>query len=101
MAKQWLCPPTQQRKPTKSHTLAAQENQDTIIILTILDKEWTTNDTPYKTKFDDTHVSIHFALYTITYTQPTILPKLNKESRIETLAIKILCIHHKNTTIDI
>jgi hypothetical protein len=67
--------------------LAAQENQDTITILTIPDEEWTTNDTPYKTKFDDTHVNIHFAPNTITYTEPTIPPELNKEPRIETLAI--------------
>jgi hypothetical protein len=40
--------------------LAAQENQNTITILTIPDEEWTMNDIPYKTKFDDTHVSIHF-----------------------------------------
>jgi hypothetical protein len=105
MENQWLCPPTQQRKPTKNHVhrarLTAQENQDTITILTIPDKEWTTNDTPYKTKFDDTHVSIHFTPNTITYTEPTIPPKLNKEPRIETLAIIILCIHHKSTSIDI
>jgi ribonuclease HI len=81
--------------------LAAQENQDTITMLTIPDGEWTTNGTPYKTKFDDTHVNIHFAPDTITYTEPTIPPELNKEPRIETLAIKILCIHHKNTIIDI
>jgi hypothetical protein len=48
--------------------LAAFENQDTITILTIPDKEWTTNDTPYKTKFDDTHVNIYFVPDTITYT---------------------------------
>jgi hypothetical protein len=81
--------------------LAAQENQDTITILTILDEEWTTNDTPYKPKFGDTHVSIHFAPYTITYIEPTIPLELNKEPSIETLAIRILCIHHKNTVIDI
>jgi hypothetical protein len=81
--------------------LTAQENQDTITILTIPDEEWTTNDTPYKTKFDDTHVSIYFAPDTITYTEPTIPPELNKEPHIETLAIRILCIYHKNTTIDI
>jgi hypothetical protein len=62
---------------------------------------WTTNDTPYKTKFEDTHVSIHFSPDTITYTEPTILPKLNKEPCIEALAIKILYIHHKITEIDI
>jgi hypothetical protein len=81
--------------------LTAQENQDTITIFTILDEEWTTNDTPYKTKFDDIHVSIHLALDTITYTEPTIPPELNKEPCIETLAIIILCIHHKNIVIDI
>jgi hypothetical protein len=74
--------------------LAAQENHDTIIILTIHDKEWTTNDTTYKTKFEDTHVSIYFTPGTIIYTKPTIPPELNKEPRIEPLAIRILCIHH-------
>jgi hypothetical protein len=59
--------------------LAAKENQDTINILTILDEEWTTNDAPYKTIFDDTHVIIHFPPDTITYTKPTIPPELNKE----------------------
>jgi hypothetical protein len=47
------------------------------------------------------HVNIHFTLDTITYTEPTIPPELNKEPRIEPLAIRILCIHHKNTEIDI
>jgi ribonuclease HI len=44
---------------------------------------------------------MHFAPDTITYTEPTIPPELNKEPRIETLAIRILCIHHKNIAIDI
>jgi ribonuclease HI len=47
------------------------------------------------------HVTIHFPPNTIIYIEPTIPPELNKEPRIETLAIQILCIHHKNTTIDI
>jgi hypothetical protein len=81
--------------------LAAQENQNTITILTIPDEEWTTNDTPYKTKFDDTHVSIHFLPGTITYKEPTIPPEINKEPRKETLPIRILCIHHQNTEINI
>jgi hypothetical protein len=81
--------------------LAAKENQDTIIVLTIPDEEWTTNDTPYKTTFEDTHVIIYFPPGSITYTEPTIPPELNKEPRIETLALRILCIHHKNTTINI
>jgi hypothetical protein len=80
---------------------AAKENQDTITILTIPDDEWTTNDTPYKTIFDDTPVIIHFPPDTIIYSEPTIPPELNKEPRIETLAVQILCIHHKNTTLDI
>jgi hypothetical protein len=71
--------------------LAAQENHDTITILTIPDEEWTTNETPYKTFTPDT----------ITYTKPTILQELNKEPRIKPLAIRILCIHHENTEIDI
>jgi hypothetical protein len=81
--------------------LAANENQNTITILTIPDEEWTTNVAPYKTIFDDMHVTIHFPPDTITYTEPTIPLELNKEPRIETLAIQILCIHHKNTTIHI
>jgi hypothetical protein len=81
--------------------LAAKENQDTITILTIPDEEWTTNDTPYKTIFEDKHVIIHFPPDAITYIEPTIPPELNKEPRIEPLAIRIICIHHKNTTIHI
>jgi hypothetical protein len=81
--------------------LEAQESHNTITILTIPDEEWTTNDTPYKTKFDDIHVSIHFPPDTITYKEPTIPPELNKEPRKETLAIRILCIHHQNTKINI
>jgi hypothetical protein len=69
--------------------------------LTIPDKEYTINDTPYKTKFDNMHASIHFTPDTITYIEPTIPPKLNKEPRKETLAIRILCIHHKTTEINI
>jgi ribonuclease HI len=59
------------------------------------------NDTPHKTKFDDTHVSIHFPPDTITYKEPTISPELNKEPRKETLPIRILCIHHQTTNINI
>jgi hypothetical protein len=81
--------------------VAPQENQNTITILTIPNEEWTTNDIPYKTKFDDMHVSIHFTLDTITYKEPTIPPELNKEPRKETLSIKILCIHHQTTKINI
>jgi hypothetical protein len=81
--------------------LAAKENQDTITILIIPDEDWTTNDTPYKTIFDDTHVITHFPPDTIIYLEPTIPPELNKEPRIETLAVWILCIHHKNTPIKI
>jgi hypothetical protein len=81
--------------------LAAKENQDTITILTIHDEECTTNDTPYKTIFEDIHVIVYFPPDSIIYTEPTIPPELNKEPHIETLAIRILCIHHKNTAIDI
>jgi hypothetical protein len=81
--------------------LAAKENQNTITILTIPDEEWTTNDTPYKTSFEDTHVIIHFTPNSIKYTKPTIPPELNKEPCIETLALWIICIHYKNATIDI
>jgi hypothetical protein len=69
--------------------------------MTIPDEEWTTNDTPYKTKFDDTHVSIHFLPNTITYNELTIPPELNKEPRIETLPIQILYIHHQTNEINI
>jgi hypothetical protein len=54
--------------------LAAKENQDTMTILTIPDEEWTTNNTPYKTMLDDTHVIIYFPPDTIIYTEPTIPP---------------------------
>jgi hypothetical protein len=81
--------------------LTAQENQNTITILTIPDEEWTTNDTPYKTKFDDTHVSIQFPANAIIYNEPTIPPELDKEPRKEPLAIRIVCIHHQNTEINI
>jgi hypothetical protein len=81
--------------------LVAQENQNTINILTIPVEEWTTNDTPYKTKLDDTHVSIHFPPSTIIYKEPTIPFELNKEPRKETLPIIILCIHHQNNEINI
>jgi hypothetical protein len=64
--------------------LTAQENQNTITILTIPDKEWTTNDT-----------------YSIIYKEPTISPELNKEPRKETSSIRIFCIHHQNTEIHI
>jgi hypothetical protein len=47
--------------------LAAKENQDTMTILTIPDEEWTTNDAPYKTMLDNTHVIIHFLPDTIIY----------------------------------
>jgi hypothetical protein len=77
--------------------LAAKENQDTITILTIPDEEWTTNDAPYKTIFENTHVIIYFPPNAIIYTEPTIPPKLNKEPHMEPLAVRILCIYHKNT----
>jgi hypothetical protein len=40
-----------------------------------------------QTAFDDTHVIIHFPPDTIIYSEPTIPPELNKEPRIETLAV--------------
>jgi hypothetical protein len=89
------------RKAIHWAQLAAQENQNTITILTIPDEDRTTNDTPYKTKFDDTHVNIYFPPDTITYKEPTIPPELNKEPRKKTLTIRILCIHHQTTKINI
>ena len=87
MAQKRIYPPIKQRKYTTSYTLspplAARANQDTIIILTIPDEEWTTNDVPYKTMFNDTHVIKHFLLDTIIYTKPTIPHELNKEPCIE------------------
>jgi hypothetical protein len=80
---------------------ALPQKPNTITILTIPNEEWTTNDTPYKTIFDDTHVIIHFTAYNIIYTKPIIPLELNKEPRTETLALRILCIHYKNTSIDI
>ena len=47
------------------------------------------------------HISIHFPPYTIIYKEPTIPPKLNKEPCKETLAIRILYIHHQITEINI
>ena len=44
---------------------------------------------------------MHFPPDTIIYTGPTISNDLNKEPHIETLVIRILCIHHKNSTIEI
>jgi hypothetical protein len=67
--------------------LAAKENLDTVNIFVIQNEEWTTNDAPYKTTFDNTHVIIHFPPDTIIYTKPTIPPELNKEPRIEILAV--------------
>jgi hypothetical protein len=102
MTKYWICPLHNTENTHKAihwARLAAQENQNTITILAIPDEEWTTNDTPHKTKFDDTHVSIHFPLDAITYKEPTIPPELNKEPRKETLPIRILCIHHQTTNI--
>jgi hypothetical protein len=101
MAKYWICPPIQHRKHTQSHTLPYKKIKTQLPSSPIPNEEWTTNNTPYKTKFDDTHVSIHFPPNTITYKKPTIPPELNKEPCKETLSIRILCIHHQTTEINI
>jgi hypothetical protein len=64
---------------------------------------------PYLTKNEpqmihhtnDTHVIVYFPPDSMIYTEPTIPLELNKKPHIETLTIRILCIHHKSTTIDI
>jgi hypothetical protein len=79
--------------------LATQENSNTITILITPNKEWYTNYTPYENRYKDTHIITHFPPDTIQYYEPTIPIELNKKPRNESLAIKILCIHHKTTPI--
>jgi hypothetical protein len=48
------------------------------------------------------YLMTHMSSYIFHLTpKPTIPPELNKEPRIETLAVRILFIHHKNTTLNI
>jgi hypothetical protein len=53
----------------------------------------------YKIPYNNTHIVTHFLPYTIEYCKPTTPIELNKKSKNEPLAIKILCIHHKTTPI--
>jgi hypothetical protein len=49
--------------------------------------------------FPDTHVIAYFPPNTITYEEPTIPAHLNIESRTETAALHLYCIHHTNSPI--
>ena len=69
--------------------LATKHNPNSITILTIPD----INPTPYLGPFSYTHVIIHIPANTTKYEEPTKPPELS-ETRIESLAIRILCVHH-------
>ena len=45
------------------------------------------------------HVITHFKADTIIYDEPTIPPELRIEPRIESRDIRVLCIHHKTTSL--
>jgi hypothetical protein len=47
----------------------------------------------------DTHIIAHFPADTITYEEPTILSFLKNVPRIESHALHIYYIYHKNTTL--
>ena len=78
---------------------AAQHNPNTITILIITDPNWYHNLTPHVGPFPDSHVITHFKADTITYDEPTIPPELQIESRTKSHDVRILCIHHKTTSI--
>ena len=72
---------------------AAKHDLDTITILTIQNINLYQNPTPYVGPFPDTHVITYIPADTTKYEEPTKPPELN-EPQIETLAIRILCVHH-------
>ena len=78
--------------------LAANNNSNTITIITTLDKNWYHNLSPHKGPYPDTHVVTYIPADTITYEEPTKPPEFTK-SRIEPSALHILCVHHKNTSV--
>ena len=78
--------------------LAAKNDPNTIIILTISDNKWYQNYTPHTGPFRDTHVITHIPADTITYEEPTIPIEMNKP-QVEPSTIHILCVHHNNNNI--
>jgi len=79
--------------------LVVEHDPNTITILAIPDINWYQNFSPYTEPFEDTHVIAHFAANFIIYEDPTIPPELNKQPRIEPLAIYIFCTHHQNNNV--
>ena len=79
--------------------LAAQNNPDTITILTPTDPNWYHNLHPHVGPFSDSHVITHFKADTIIYDEPTIPPELRIKPRTERREIRILCTHHKTTAL--
>jgi hypothetical protein len=78
--------------------LTAKANPLFYTIFISTDPNWHQQNNPYFTKFNDTHVITHIPPNTLQYHVPPI-PPYDKQPHIEKLAIQILCIHHKTTTI--
>lgn len=74
-------------------------NPSSIIILIIPDKNWYVNSTPLNGPFTQTHVVAYFPVGSITYKEPTILPKLKITPRKESSTIYIYYIHHHQSNI--
>ena len=78
--------------------LATKHNSLSYTILTNTDPNWHQQTNPFDTPYKDTHVIIYVLPNTMQYHTP-LTPPNHKQTHIEKLAIQILCIHHKKTTI--
>jgi len=78
--------------------LAAKKDPLSYTILINTDPNWHQHTNPFNTAYPDIHVITYIRPHTLQYHEP-IKPTYDDDPYIEPLAIQILCIHHKTTTI--
>ena len=78
--------------------LATKENSQNITIIISPNTNWHHNYQPYKTLYQDSHITYHFPPNTMPYIEPT-APKENHKTRFEPNALQIIHIHHQDTTL--
>jgi hypothetical protein len=78
--------------------IAAKTNPLSYTILINIDPNWHQQTNPFIAQYKDIYVITNIPPNTLQYHVP-LAPPYDKQSHIEKLAIQILCIHHKTTTI--
>jgi ribonuclease HI len=78
--------------------IASKTDPSSYTILINPDSNWHQQTNPFTTQFKDTHVITYIPPNTLQY-HTTLAQPYDKQIHIENLAIQILCIHHKTTTL--